>query len=109
MHTVVLRSDVYERHSWIAQSLAKAFIEAQEIAYTELEELTALKHMLPWLLAELEETRAVMGHDFWPYGIDSNRETLATFLRYSHEQGLPPRLLAPEELFAPETLDTAKT
>jgi hypothetical protein len=28
-------------------------------------------------------------------------------LRYAHEQYLTDRLLAPEDLFAPETLDTA--
>jgi len=109
MHTVVIRSDVYERHRWIAQSLTKAFIEAQRIAYAELEELTALKHMLPWLLSALEQTRDVMGEDFWPYGVERNHDTLATFLRYSFEQGLSSRLLAPEDLFAPETVDTAKT
>jgi 4,5-dihydroxyphthalate decarboxylase len=33
---------------------------------------------------------------------------LDTFLRYHHEQGLSRRRLQPEELFAPETLDTFK-
>ena len=109
MHTVVIRSDVYAADPWVAQSLTKAFVEAQQIAYEELAELTALKHMLPWLLAHLEETRSVMGDDFWPYGLERNRATLETFLRYSHEQGLSPRQLAPEELFAPETLETSRT
>jgi 4,5-dihydroxyphthalate decarboxylase len=110
MHTVVLRADVYAAHPWIAQSLAKAFAEAQRIAYDELAEMTALKVMLPWLPAHLQHTIETMGgEDFWPYGIDRNRATLATFLRYSHEQGLSPRLLDPEDLFAPETLLTSRT
>jgi len=33
---------------------------------------------------------------------------LQTFLRYSHEQGLAKRLLAPAELFAPESLESFK-
>ena len=37
-----------------------------------------------------------------------NRDALATFLRYSHEQGLSRRRLAPEDLFAPETLEAFK-
>jgi 4,5-dihydroxyphthalate decarboxylase len=109
MHTVVIRRDLYERDPWVAQSLTKAFLAAQRIAYDDLAELTALKHMLPWLLAELEQTRDVMGADFWPYGLERNRHTLDAFLRYSHEQGLSPQRINPEELFAPETLDTAKT
>src|SRR5438128_1756840 len=36
------------------------------------------------------------------------RVALATFLRYSHEQGLSRRRLAPEDLFAPETLEAFK-
>jgi len=97
MHTVVLRRDVYARHPWIAQTLCKAFARAQEHAYRDLEQTAALKVMLPWLPAHLEEARREMGRDFWPYGLPPNHHTLATFLRYSHEQGLSPRLLQPEQ------------
>jgi 4,5-dihydroxyphthalate decarboxylase len=31
---------------------------------------------------------------------------LDTFLRYHHEQGLSPKRLEPEALFAPETLES---
>jgi 4,5-dihydroxyphthalate decarboxylase len=105
MHTVVIRRDVYARHPWIAQCLHKAFAAAQRLAYDELDQSAALKVMLPWLPAHVEEARREMGRDFWPYGLARNHATLATFLRYSHEQGLSPRLLAPEQLFAPETLE----
>jgi 4,5-dihydroxyphthalate decarboxylase len=109
MHTVVVRSDVLARDPWVAQSLAKAFDEAQRIAYADLREMTALKTMLPWLPAHLAATTAAMGEEFWPYGLERNRETLATFLRYSHEQALIPRPVEPEELFAAPTLETART
>ena len=61
--------------------------------------------MLPWFNAHVEEAIEMMGDDFWPYGFEKNRECLATFLRYHHESGLSPRVLEPEELFAPETLE----
>jgi 4,5-dihydroxyphthalate decarboxylase len=110
MHTVVFRMDVYERHPWVAQSLVKAFAAAQEIAYQDLYDTTALKVMLPWLTAHVETTRDAFGtDDFWAYGIERNREALSTFLRYSHEQGLSPRQLEPEELFPPSTLLTSRT
>ena len=47
-----------------------------------------------------------MGDDYWAYGFDKNRKTLATFLRYHHEQGLSKTLRNPEELFAPETMES---
>jgi 4,5-dihydroxyphthalate decarboxylase len=106
MHTVVIRRDVYERNRWIAQSLCKAFGAAQKLAYADLLETAALKVMLPWAHANVEEALREMGADFWPYGFEPNRHVLSTFLRYHHEQGLSPRPLEPEELFVPETLES---
>ena len=108
MHTVAIRRDVYEENHWVAQSLYKAFVEAQQRTYEDLYVTAALKAMLPWLTAHVEETRALMGDDFWSYGFERNRATLATFLRYHHEQGLSKKLLAPEELFAPEAMESFK-
>ena len=108
MHTVVIRREVYEQSRWVAQALFKAFAEAQRRTYDDLYVTAALKAMLPWLTSHVEETRALMGDDYWSYGFDKNRETLATFLRYHHEQGLSKRLLTPEQLFAPETMESYK-
>jgi 4,5-dihydroxyphthalate decarboxylase len=104
MHTVVLRRDVHEQYPWAAQSIYRAFIEAKEQAYEQLKETDALKITLPWVLAELEETRRTMGHDFWPYGLERNRPALEALPRYLHEQGLADRVPEIEELFAPSTL-----
>jgi 4,5-dihydroxyphthalate decarboxylase len=108
MHTVVLRRDVYEANRWIAQSLAKAFARAQRIVYENLYNTAALTTMLPWQVAQVEETRRELGDDWWAYGFSPNRHVLDTFLRYHHEQGLSKRRLRPEELFAPETLEAFK-
>jgi 4,5-dihydroxyphthalate decarboxylase len=105
MHTVAIRRELYEAHPWIAMSLYKAFAQAQKVAYDELYQTAALKTMLPWLTAHVEEARRELGEDFWPYGFHANRHVLDTFLRYHHEQGLSKRRLAPEDLFAPETLE----
>lgn len=108
MHTVVVRREVYEKNRWVAQSLYKAFCAAQQETYRDLYETAALKVTLPWLTAHVEEARREMGPDFWSYGFENNRETLNTFLRYSYEQGLSKQQLKPEQLFAPETLESFK-
>jgi len=108
MHTVAIRRSLYEQYPWVAMSLYKAFVQAQRETYEDLYVTAALKAMLPWLTKHVEDARALMGDDFWPYGFAPNRETLATFLRYHHEQGLSKRLLQPEELFAPETMESFK-
>ena len=105
MHTVAIRRDVYEANRWVARSMMKALEESQRRAYDDLCETAALKTMLPWLTSHVEQVKAEMGDDYWPYGFEKNITTLKTFLRYHFEQGLSKRLLTPEELFAPESLE----
>jgi 4,5-dihydroxyphthalate decarboxylase len=49
-----------------------------------------------------------MGEDFWAYGLELNRKQLEVFLRHHHSQGLSSRLVKPEELFHPGTLESFK-
>ena len=106
MHVIAIRREVYEQNRWIAMNLFQAFREAQRLCYEGLQETAALKGMLPWFNAHVEDTLAMMGEDFWPYGLtEANRKTLQTFLRYHHAQGLSPRELDVEAMFAPETLE----
>ncbi|SLN64281.1 4,5-dihydroxyphthalate decarboxylase [Roseivivax jejudonensis] len=105
MHVVAIRREVYEANRWIAMNLFQAFREAQRLTYEGLKETAALKGMLPWFNAHVEETFDTMGDDFWPYGVEPNRATLDTFLRYHHEQGLSPHKLSVDDMFAPETLE----
>jgi len=108
MHVVVLRRELYLANRWVAQSLCKAFVAAQRIAYDGLMVTAALKTMLPFQIDQVEQVRREMGEDWWPYGLIANRHVLDAFLRYHHEQGLSKRRLVPEELFAPECLESFK-
>lgn len=105
MHTIVLRADVYHTARWLARSLLKACAAAKQLAESRLEETAAPPSMLPWAYQEASRVRAVMGHDFWPYGVEDNVPALRTFLRYMEEQGLASRRYEPADLFAPETAD----
>jgi 4,5-dihydroxyphthalate decarboxylase len=106
MHVVVLRRDVYQARPWLARSLFKAFEEARQLAENRLAETAASRDMLPWLYAEAERTRDLMGSSWWSYGLAGNEEGLAVFLRYASEQGLVRRVVEPAGLFAPETLES---
>lgn len=105
MHVVGIRRHLVEQNPWLAASLFKAFTMAKNIALRDLDEVAALKASLPWLTSEVEETRSLMGQDFWSYGVQANRKTIETFLRYHHEQGLSGRLVSIDELFVPNTLE----
>jgi 4,5-dihydroxyphthalate decarboxylase len=105
MHLVVLRRSLYEQHPWLAASLLKAFHQAKELSYRRLARHGTLFCGLPWLHTYLEETRELMGRDPWPYGLAPNRAQLEVFYQYMLEQGLIPRPVTIEELYAPETHD----
>jgi 4,5-dihydroxyphthalate decarboxylase len=104
MHTIIVRRSVYERHPWVAHSLYEAFERAKQLAYRWLEDTGAPKTSLIWLQAYTAAEREVFGPDPWPYGFEANRKTLDALVTYLHEQGLAERRVAPEELFAAETL-----
>lgn len=108
MHTVVIRRDVYRDAPWLAQSFLKSFAAALAEVQPTLHDTAALRVALPWLVSYAEETEALMGKNPWGYGLTeaNNYEVLKTFLRYSHEQGLAKTLREPEELFAPESLES---
>jgi 4,5-dihydroxyphthalate decarboxylase len=104
MHVVVIRREIYERDRWIARSLMDAFVRARQIAFDGMAETAALRYLLPWLAADVEHARRVLGDNYWTYGLPGNATTLETIIRYARSQGLTDSAPPPEELFAPETL-----
>ena len=104
MHTVVIRRDVYERHPWVALTLYRAFCAAKERCYRLLMETGSPKATFGWLQAMIEQEQAVFGADWYPYGVENNVASLEALLLYNYEQGLTPRLIKVDELFAPSTM-----
>ena len=106
MHMLVVRRSVLQSDQALARSLYDAFNDAKGLALSRLYDADALYATLPWLIPELERVRALMGHDFWPYGLNRNQHILKTFLGYLHEQQLLQRPVSVDDLFASETLAT---
>jgi 4,5-dihydroxyphthalate decarboxylase len=85
-------------------SLFHAFQQAKETAFEGLERLRWSSLVLGGVY--LEEQRALLGEDPYPYGFEINRAALEKLVTYSTEQGLTKTRAVPEELFAAETLTT---
>jgi 4,5-dihydroxyphthalate decarboxylase len=102
MHTVVLREDVYKEHPWAARSIYQALRAAKDLAVEGLYDTDALQLALPWLIDHVEEAWRIFGKDFWSYGLEPNRPALAAIGRFVREQGLSPRVVSADELFAPD-------
>ena len=108
MHLVGIRRTLVDQHPWLPAAVMRAFEQSKAAALAHLSDTSATKVTLPFIEEQLAATRELMGEDFWPYGLESSRKTLDTFLRHHHAQGLSSRLVTPEELFHPSTHETFK-
>ena len=59
----------------------------------------------PWINAEVDRVKALMGDDYWRYGLDANRPELAALQRYARTDGLIGQEVPLEQLFAATTFD----
>lgn len=96
-HLILLRRSVWEANKWIARSLTDAFIRCND-AFTLSQR--RFPYAAPWLEAELDETAALMGEDFHPYGIEKNRAQMEMFCQQAHDAGLTKRRVSVDEYFA---------
>ena len=101
MHLVVLRREFHERHPFAATSLFNALEESRSLAQRRMRYIGALRYMLPWLPAELDEIDEVFGGDPWPYGIEPNRPTLEALVRFLADQSMIAAPVKLEDLFVP--------
>ena len=105
MHVVAIRTDFIKAYPGLPKAVFEMYSKAKQKAYADLETTTSLKVTLPWVTQEFEDTRKLMGKNYWPYGIEANSKELEAVMRYTHEQGLIKRRLKFEELFHPSTLE----
>jgi 4,5-dihydroxyphthalate decarboxylase len=108
MHLIGIKKELAARYPWLPGSLYKAFLEAKEIALSEVREVAALNVTLPWVEAEALETIDLMGQDYWRYGVKDCAHEIEAITRYSHDQGLSARKLSAEDLFAASTFEISK-
>lgn len=107
MHTIVVRRELVARRPGLATAIYRGFCEAKDVAVQRYRKGATKQHMdimIPWFGSLFDRNRRLLGDDWWPYGVEANRTTIDTFLRYHFEQGLSRRRLTCEDLFVPELL-----
>jgi 4,5-dihydroxyphthalate decarboxylase len=96
-HGMVIKRGLAEKHPWAVLNILKAFTHANEVANRQRAE-QAEYHIETGLLPA-DATKALQV-PIVSHGIDANRRVLETVAQYSLEQGLTPRLMKLDELFA---------
>jgi 4,5-dihydroxyphthalate decarboxylase len=108
MHAVAVRRPLLDDNPWLARAIFDAYSQAKSAAYRQMNVRGWVDDMLPWYGQELEQTRDVMGGNFYSYGLGPNKQALETLFRYSHEQGLSSKRLTVGMLFHPSGLEFAE-
>ncbi len=96
MHgTIVVKDSVLREHPWVARSLHDAYSAAKQ------EWLATLRTNSSDSASDKKyrELMPVVGEDPLPFGIGSNRATIAALESYAYKQKLIPRRMPIEELF----------
>lgn len=104
MHLMGIRRELADNSPDLVTRVCAGFDAARRYAFDRLTERQALSTMFPWGADDAEHAKSVLGPDFWAYGLNANRPALEALCRYSYAQGIAPRQLQPEELFAEAAL-----
>jgi 4,5-dihydroxyphthalate decarboxylase len=102
-HGMVVKRAVFERGPWVVINILKAFIAANDIAERERREHVAY-HLETGLVPA--DYRKALAIQLITHGLKANHAVLETAAKYSNQQGLTPRAMPMEELFAPNALDS---
>ena len=98
----MLKREIAEKHPWAILNIFKAFERANAIADEQ-----RMEHVNYYLETGRlpAQAKTALATTLVQYGIKANRQVLETAAQYSVEQGLTPRLLKLDEVFAPSTME----
>jgi 4,5-dihydroxyphthalate decarboxylase len=101
-HGMVIKREIAEKHPWTVLNIYKAFEKANELAEKARRE--AVEYHLETGLVPPESGKALKT-PIVRHGVAANRKVLETAAQWYYEQGLTPRLMKIEELFAPSVME----
>ena len=88
MHTVAMTRELYDRDPDILRRIYAALEQSRREYFAELAAAQSALVPIPWVDEHLATVRAAIGEDVWPYGVEGNRATFDTMLRYARHSGL---------------------
>jgi len=105
LHIMGMRNELVERHPRLAQNVYEAFLAAKNVALAAEARTAALPSTSPAITANFARMTALMGADYYSYGLNERDcRTLDYFLESHFKQGLSDRRLTVAELFSPVPL-----
>jgi 4,5-dihydroxyphthalate decarboxylase len=104
-HIIGIKRNVFEQYPFVARVLFDAVNESKT-RWDARRRVHGLSS--PWMLADLEHARALMGPDWRPYGLEPNKHMIEALCREELEQGLIATPVEPNTVFREFELELAK-
>jgi len=101
-HVITLAGQFVARYPEAPVALLRAYRRARDAALERIEGMDPQLIIISWANALLDEQRALMGENYWPYNLEENRRPLEAITCFAHEQGVTPERIHYEELFSPQ-------
>lgn len=108
MHAVAIKKDLLKQNPWLAQAVFDAYSQAKQLDYEYMATAAWLYESLPWYSQDFADAQALMGKNYYSYGIGPNQKALDALFKFSYQQGLCKRRLTIEELFYSGSLELAE-
>ena len=107
LHVIGIRRELIAEHPDLATTVCAGFERAKTAGLDDLARMmrsSVAAISVPWIEDTYQRALAMMGADFWPYGVAANRAQLEAICRYSTQQHLSRRPLAVGDLFPASTI-----
>ncbi|RVT84249.1 nitrate ABC transporter substrate-binding protein [Rhodobacteraceae bacterium CCMM004] len=99
IHAMALKQSIVKDHPWLPQALSD-LLETSRALWTAKRQ--RYSDTSPWLFDEHLRVGRHLPDDWDASGVDKNAEMLATFIQTAFEQGLIPKTVPPQHVFASE-------
>ncbi len=103
-HGMVVKRAVFERNPWVVINILKAFDRGKRHRRSRAARACRLSSRDRDLCRQ--NYRKPLATQIISHGLKANRATLELAAKYSNQQGLTPRIMTMDELFAPNALDS---
>ncbi len=104
MHTIAIKKETAKQHPWLAKAAFEAYSKAKQLDYDYMKTWGWAYDSLPWYGQEFNETRELMGENFYPYGLEASASSYDAACRYLYDQGLSKRKINFKEMFETSSL-----
>ena len=103
-HVVSLNRDFVEKYPHAPVALLKAYRKARDVAFDRIYGSDPEIVVISWAAAMMDEQRAVMGENYWPYNVGDNTTSLQAMMDFAHALGVTPERLEYSDFFDADAL-----